>query len=186
MAELQPFCVPSGRLHLKSQAAWAVVRSVLGVLLPLWIVLAASSAWAAAPVHGGGPAVTVRGGPSAAEEQAPMCDVHAASVAARAEVPEVDAGKVEPLSCDALIELMGWGKELRELDGNPSVARHAAPPPEPGRASPLGARPEGVLEQPWLLSMAYETALLSEPRLEGVGASSGHGPPVYRPPVARR
>jgi hypothetical protein len=186
MPELQPLSVSSAPLHHKWQAAWAVVRAVLGILLPLWIALGASNAWATAPVRGVGPAATARGGPSAADEQAPMCDVHAASVAARPEVPEVDEGKLEPLSCDALLQLIGWGKELRELDGNPSVARHAVPPPEPSRASPLGARPEGVLEQHWLLSTAYETALVSEPRLEGVGASSGHGPPVYRPPVSLR
>jgi hypothetical protein len=189
MAELQHLRVFAAPLHCKSQTAWAVVRSVLGVILPLWIVLgiqlSASSAWAAAPVRGSRPTLATSSGPSAADDLAPMCDVHAASVAAHAEVPEVDEGKLEPLSCDALLKLVGWGKELRELDGSPSVARHAAPPSEPAQSSPSSGRPEGVIEQQWLLSMACQTGLVPDARLEGVSASSGHWRSVYRPPVAR-
>jgi hypothetical protein len=156
---------------------------MIGVLLPLWLLLAASNAWAAAPVRGMSSAPPAPAGSAAADDQAPMCDVHAASVAARAEVPEVDQGKLEPLSCDALFALVGWGKELRELASNPSVARHAAPPSDPAQATPLVSRPEGVIGQQWLLSLAYETAFVPDARLEGVSASPGHFPAVYRPPV---
>src|SRR4051812_5757099 len=102
---LHPGALHHRALPCRSQAAWAVLRGLLGVLLPLWIVLSASSACAAAPMRGVGPTLPAPSGPSAADEQAPMCDVHAASVAARAEVPEVDEGKLEPLSCDALLKL---------------------------------------------------------------------------------
>jgi hypothetical protein len=182
--------VSIARLPFSVQAARVVLRGVLGVLLPVCFLLGSfllhtRNAWAAAPVRGTALASSAPSGSPAADDSAPMCDVHAASVAARAEVPEVDQGKLEPLPCDALFQLVGWGKELRELADGPSVARHGVPPSEPSQATPLSSRSEGVIEQQSLLAGAFETAVVPDARLEGVSASPGHCPPLYRPPVVR-
>lgn len=161
-------------------ALWRLLRSTLLWFLPAWLLLGASAAWAA-PAH----PVASLPAPVAADQEAPMCDVHAASIAARPDVPEVDDGKVEELPCDVLLKLWGWGKEgSLESDGKTIAARHAAPP-RPLETSAVPQRPEAVIEVTLLLPDPGPSALLPESLSEHLRGLRGHRSAIFRPPLAR-
>jgi hypothetical protein len=141
------------------------LRWVLLQLLPAWVCVGLTFAAQAA----------------AAEEDAPMCDPHGASVAAPTEVPEVDRGKLEAMPCDAL--LLRWLGSGYELDSDGPAAGDALPPHAPD----LGlerSRPEGVLEMVVALPERAAPQSLPESPFAGLPPRSGHESPLYRPPLA--
>jgi hypothetical protein len=144
-----------------------LLRWVLSYLLPAWLGVGVSFASSAA----------------AADEAAPMCDPHGASVAAPTEVPEVDRGKLQELPCDdLLLRWMGSELEPSHFDGPAAVARDTTPPHPPSLQLER-SRPEGVLET--IIALPERTApqSLAEPPWLGLPPRQGHRSPVYRPPV---
>jgi hypothetical protein len=113
-----------------------------------------------------------------------MCDPHGASVAALAEVPEVDRGKLEELPCDALWLWIGAGIDLSDFD-NSAVARDGTPPHAPELQLERG-RPEGVIEQVGALGARSEEQRLPDLQSSGVPPRSGHRAGVFRPPLSNR
>ena len=141
---------------------WALLQ-----LLPAWLCVGLSLASTAA---------------AASDEEAPMCDLHGASVAAPVEVAEVDSGKLEALPCDALIRWVGMSIDFGDSD-TPAIARGSVPPPAPHFHLDR-ERPEGVL--PLLILALPEPVLalrLQEPVVVGLPPRDGHRNLVYRPPL---
>ena len=147
-----------------------MLRWMLVCLLPAWLCVGLSFPSSAAAAAG--------------DEEAPMCDPHGASVAAPTEVPEVDRGKFEQLSCDDLLLLRwaGTGLEPSDSNGPAAVARDNAPPRAPALQLERG-RPEGVLETTIALPERATPESLAEPPCTGLPPRQGHRSPVYRPPV---
>jgi hypothetical protein len=118
---------------------------------------------------------------AAAEEDAPMCDPHGASVAAPTEVPEIDGGKLEAMSCDALLRWLGSGFELWDSDS--SATAGDAMPPHPPDLQLERSRPDGVLEVVVVLPERGAPQPLPETACTGLPPRPGHRDPVYRPPL---
>jgi hypothetical protein len=149
------------------QGPLRVLRWLLFQLLPAWLCVGLSLASTAA---------------AAADEAAPMCDPHGASMAAPTEVPEVDRGKLEELPCDALIRWVGMSIDFGDSD-TPAVARGSVPPPAPDFHL-ARERPEGVV--PIVILSLPERAMplrLQEPAVLGLPPREGHRNLVYRPPL---
>jgi hypothetical protein len=118
------------------------------------------------------------------DEQAPICDAQAASIAASPDVREGDDGRVEELPCDVLLKLWGWGKDdLLESDGNTAVARHAAPP-RPLEISAAPQRPEASIEVAVILPDLGASAPLPESMSDRLRGLRGHHTAIFRPPLA--
>jgi hypothetical protein len=146
-----------------------LLRRVLLQLLPAWVCVGLCLASSAA---------------AAAEEEAPMCDPHGASVAAPTEVPEVDRGKLEEMPCDAL--LLRWLASAFDLwDSDSSAAAGGALPPHPLDLQLDRSRPEGVLEMLVALPERAAPQRLPEAPFTGLPPRPGHESPLYRPPLAR-
>jgi hypothetical protein len=146
-----------------------LLRWVLCQLLPVWLCCALSAVSSAA---------------AASDEDAPMCDPHGASVAAPAEVPEVDRGKLEELPCDALWLWIGAGLDLSDFDDS-AVARNGTPPPAPELQLDR-ERPEGVIEGVGALPARSDERGLPDLGCTGLPPRSGHRLGVFRPPVSSR
>jgi len=143
-----------------------LLRWMLFQLLPAWLCVGLCLASTAA----------------AADEAAPMCDLHGASVAAPTEIPEVDRGKLEELPCDALLRWMGSGLEPSDSDGPAAVARDTTPPHPPELQLDPG-RPAGVLDPISALPERAAPQSMAEPPFTGLPPRQGHRSPVYRPPL---
>jgi len=144
-----------------------LLRWVLLQLLPAWLCVGLSFASSAA---------------AATEEAAPMCDPHGASIAAPTEVPEVDRGKFEQMSCDELLRWLGSGFELS--DSRRSATAGDAVPPHPLDLQLDRSRPQGVLEIVIALPGRAAPQRLPEPPFTGLPPRPGHRSLVYRPPLA--
>lgn len=143
-----------------------LLRWVLLQLLPAWLCVGLSLASSAA----------------AADEDAPMCDPHGASVAAPTEVPEVDRGKLEEMPCDALLRWLGSGIELWDSDS--SAAAGDAMPPQSPELQLYRSCLDGVLEIVVALPERAAPRDLPELASAGLPPRPGHTSPVYRPPLA--
>ncbi|MEO8185613.1 MAG: hypothetical protein ABI895_42960 [Deltaproteobacteria bacterium] len=144
-----------------------LLRWVLLQLLPAWLCVGLSFSSSAA---------------AAADEDAPMCDPHGASVAAPTEVPEVDRGKLEEMPCDALLRWLGSGIELGDSDS--SAAAGDAMPPQSPELQLYRSCLDGVLEI--VVARPERAAPRDLPALAcaGLPPRPGHTSPVYRPPLA--
>lgn len=111
-----------------------------------------------------------------------MCDPHGASIAAATEVPEVDRGKLEVMTCDALLRWLGSGLELWDSDS--SAAADDAKLPASPELQIERSRPEGVIEMIVALPERSAPERLPEPPFTGLPARPGHRSPVYRPPLS--
>jgi hypothetical protein len=144
-----------------------LLRWMLFQLLPAWLCLGLSLASTAA---------------AAADEEAPMCDLHAASVAAPTEIPEVDRGKLQELPCDALLRWVGSGLEPSDSDGPAAIARDTTPP-HPPELRLDRSRPAVVLDLSGALPERAAPQSMAEPPFTGLPPRQGHRSPVYRPPL---
>jgi hypothetical protein len=151
-----------------SRPSLRVLRWLLCQLLPVWLCL--GFGWAASAA-------------AAVEEGAPMCDQHGASVAATAEVPEVDRGKLEELPCDALLLWIGSGIDLSLFDA--AVAHDGLPPPAP-ELQFAHSRPDGLISLAVALPARAPTRLLPRADFTGLPPRAGHRLAVFRPPALKR
>jgi hypothetical protein len=146
------------------------------------LLLDAGSAWAA-PVPSGLTPGSLRAGISA-DEPAPMCDPDGASVAAGEDIPEIDRGHFEALSCEAQMLMAGWRPDAPEF-GEKALRvddRESPPPRAPQLPRP---RYEGAREFSVPFPERAEPLLVVGDVRDGLAPSRGHARGLFRPPVAR-
>ena len=154
-------------------AALGLLRWLVCALLPVWLCLGSSVAAAAS---------------TDADEGAPMCDPHAASVAATPEVPEIDHGKLEQLPCDEAWRL--WlGSKLDDGGGHAAgrdAARDGVPSSPPPELQHARVRMDALV--PLVIVMPERAQPVRMPRSHITGLPPRHGHPlsIYRPPVRGR
>ena len=112
-----------------------------------------------------------------------MCDPMGASVAARPEIPEVDAGRLEILPCEALLMMTGWRLDSPEFAGR-VAALGDADPAHPQQVELAPSRYDGACDFHVAFPSRIEPLLAVAPDREGLTPSHGHRLQVYRPPVA--
>jgi hypothetical protein len=141
------------------------------------LVFGSGSAWAASMPGSLNPG-------SGADEPAPMCDPDGASVAAGEDIPEIDRGHFEALSCEAQMLMAGWRPDAPEF-GEKALRfddRESSPPrpPEPPRPRCEGAREFSVP-----FPERAEPRLVARDERDGLAPSRGHARGLFRPPVTR-
>jgi hypothetical protein len=116
--------------------------------------------------------------------EAPMCDETGASIGARMQIPELERARFEALPfealrCEILLALLA-GKGLNLPHAAAQLGDRKAPS-EP--VDLLLSRADAAREVALALPAGADAQLLEEPRSAGLGATPGHGRPVYRPPL---
>lgn len=151
----------------------------------LWVLLASCAFWLAGSVVfcGSARAAEPAEREPDAEIPAAMCDPMGASVAVPSDMdlPLVDRGRFEPLSCEALALMLR--SEVREAaHGHHAVTGDSERPEQPPREverSRQDCAPGSVATFP----APVEPSTLDVPPSVGLAARRGHHRAVYRPPL---
>jgi hypothetical protein len=114
-----------------------------------------------------------------------MCDPDGASVAAKDEIPEVDRGRFEALSCDAQLLIVGWRLDAPEFGRQAARVHDADPavPPQPASPPPVRYDAAYQVSVPFPERSAPLAAIFH--RGDGLAPRRGHARGLFRPPLTR-
>ena len=155
------------------------------VLRSFWLVLIGAGVWLASMLISS-TAAALEPPARAAETQdipAPMCDPMGASVAAQPDMdlPVLDRGRFEELSCDALALLLSSSVRGTARADRAVLGERDRPEPPPREMEP--ARYDGTRVLDARFPLRIDPVLLAEAPSVGLSARRGHRRSVYRPPV---